>query len=185
MNSAIKVLVAGTEPRLVVADDFDDNGSIDLAVAGGDDINPKLRIFFNMSPPQSPTPGKVDIAKFSEVTANPLPLPPGTVHTLLASDINGDAFPDLVVAVKDRGAVLRFSVGHYLNPNQVDSVKGQLLSPARTGTLVMMTGKPVPRSADLSMRVGDMNGDTRPDIVIGWDTVGSGDKNLRVLFGNN
>ena len=110
---------------------------------------------------------------------------PGTPHTLIARVINGDLLPDLVASIRDRGTGLRFSIGHYLNPSNVDAVRGQALPPSRTGTLIQQGAGKVSRNAALSLSVGDMNGDGRPDIVIGWDPAATGDLNLRALFGNN
>ena len=104
---------------------------------------------------------------------------------MIVRDMNGDLHPDLVVSVRDRGSVLRYTIGHYLSPTLVDSVRGQVLLPSRTGTLVQQGNSLVPRNVALSLAVGDMNGDGRPDIVIGWDSAGKGDLNLRALFGNN
>jgi hypothetical protein len=185
VSSSFQVLVAGSQPRVMAAADFDGNGTIDLTVAGGDEASPRLRIFDNTTPPGSSSAGKVDIARFVERTSNPLPLAPGTPHSLIARDINGDLLLDLVAAIRDSGSVLRFSIGHYLNPSIVDAVRGQILPPSRTGTLIQQGSAKVPRNANLCMAVGDMNGDGRPDIVIGWDTAAAGDLNLRVLFGNN
>ncbi|MHC4512160.1 MAG: FG-GAP-like repeat-containing protein [Planctomycetota bacterium] len=188
VSSSFQVLVAGSQPRVMAAGDFDGNGTIDLTVAGGDQTNPRLRIFDNTMPSGTSSAGKVDIARFVERTSNPLPLAPGTPHCLIARDINGDLLLDLVAAIRDSGSTLRFSIGHYLNPSIVDAVRGQILPPSRTGTLIQRGSAKVPRNANLTMAVGDMNGDGRPDIVIGWDgwdSAAAVDLNLRVLFGNN
>ncbi len=179
------VLVAGSEPRVITTADFDGDGTTDIAVAGGDELSPKLRIFYNTTPPMDTITQKVDIARFVERTSNPLPLAPGIPHSLTGLDINGDQLADVVASTRDFGTALRYSIGHYLNPSIVDSIRGQALPPSRTGTLVQEGSNKVPRNAALSMAVGDMNGDGRPDIVLGWDSAGAGDLNLRVLFGNN
>lgn len=183
--SAPKVLVAGSEPRVITASDFDGDGTTDIAVAGGDELSPKLRIFYNTTPPSTTMTQKVDIARFVERTASPLPLAPGTPHSLAGLDINGDQLADVLASTRDFGIATRYSIGHYLNPSIVDSIRGQVVPPSRTGTLVPQGTSMVARNAALSLAVGDMNGDGRPDFVIGWDTTGKGDLNLRVLFGNN
>ena len=55
----------------------------------------------------------------------------------------------------------------------------------RTGNHIFVNGSWVPRDAAVTVASGDLNGDGGLDLILGWDTFGSGDYNLRVLFANN
>ena len=174
-------LPVGNEPSLVVSDDYNRDGRADIAVASrGDD---KLWIFFNFS---SPTSGRsVDLTKFQGAPANPLPLPAGEPRQMVSADVNGDASPDVVLVVESGVTVKQQHVVYYVSPGFVAGSGLRTIPHERTGNYVLSNGSWGVRGGTVSLGLGDLNGDGAPDLVVGWDTAGTGDYNLRVLFSNN
>ena len=55
-----------------------------------------------------------------------------------------------------------------------------MLSPFRTGNEISVSG--MLRNAYVHPGLADINFDGQPDLVLGWTTTGTNDRNLRVLF---
>ena len=58
----------------------------------------------------------------------------------------------------------------------------RILSPFRTGNEISISGLAALRDADVHPGLADINFDGQPDLVLGWATSGTNDRNLRVLF---
>lgn len=168
-----QVLLAGSDPTELAADDFDGDGLVDLLVACGGDAT--LRLYRNTSA-VDPVQPEVDVGAFLEALGSPLPLASGTPTRLQLSDVNGDGNRDAVATVEFTSAttLLRStSVGIYLSSGSGELIGPRFASPKRLGD----------RDGRLFGDVGDWNRDGVPDLLVGWDTVGVSDINLRVLFG--
>ena len=175
-----KSLIAGEQPTLVVAADFDSNGTVDLAVAAAGDG--RLRIHLNSG---AVVPGKaieVNLGAFQESFATPPPLPPGRPVELLVGECNGDQAVDLLAATRLDAPTPDTTTAFYLGNGAGGLRLGGLLPNLRTGNTVSGPGGVTLRGAAASMALGDLNADGSPDLVIGWATKGSGDRNLRALF---
>ncbi|MCR9245914.1 MAG: VCBS repeat-containing protein [bacterium] len=168
-----QVLLAGSKPTRVAADDFDNDGVTDLLVAAAGDSS--LRLFRNTSLPASALGEDVDIAAFVEARASPRALTPGFPTTLQLGDVDGDGAIDAVVAVEGSSAgPPGTSVAFYLSTEPGVFGDARFVSPSRLGN----------RSAPMALGLGDYNRDGVLDLFIGWDTnLGFTDRNVRVLFG--
>lgn len=176
------VLIAGDQPEQIVASDFDGNGTIDLAVASAGDA--RMRVLLNSGSKLATHPLEVNIGAFVESFGVPPPLPPGRPRAVFLADLNGDGIADLLVASTDDTGVLRTGIGIYLSNGNGRLALTTIVPPVRTGDLVpAITGGFVPRNANSAFALGDVNGDGTLDLLVGWATTGSTDRNLRVLFG--
>ena len=164
-------LFAGSGPTELAAADFDRDGRVDLLIAGDDAA---LRLFRNTSLVQPGQP-EVDIAAFVESLTSPQPLAPGMPTALRLTDVNGDGRFDAVATIvgTNAGGGQTTSVAFYLSSAAGEFSGPQFVSPDRVGD----------RDANLVLDIGDWNRDALPDLFLGWDTNGPGDRNVRVLFG--
>jgi hypothetical protein len=167
-----QVLLAGAGPTEIAAADFDRDGLVDLLVAGADDS--ALRLFRNVSLPAAGQP-EVEIGSFVESLASPQPLPVGKPMALRLSDLNRDGRLDAVAVAEftTMSGVHSTSVAFYLSSAAGEFTGPQFVSPDRVGD----------RDARLVLDIGDWNRDAVPDLFLGWNTFGPGDRNVRVLFG--
>ena len=104
---------------------------------------------------------------------------------MVSADVNGDASPDVVLVVESGATVKQQHVVYYISPGSVAGSGLRAIPHERTGNYVSSDGSWGVRGGTVSLGLGDLNGDGAPDLVLGWDTAGTGDYNLRVLFGNN
>jgi hypothetical protein len=159
-NAAVDV-VTGGQPNQVVARDLTGNGSgpPDLVLA---DMSTSGNVIVLMADPANP-------GKFLA----PMKLPTASVTTtsVAVADLNGDGAPDIVAATFDssgnNGAVYVF----YQDPNK----RGSFLAPA-----VFPAG-----AQPQSVKVADVDGDGRPDIVVanfGPGSDGKGSAGVSVLL---
>ena len=169
-----RVLLAGSRPTELEADDFDGDGLVDLLVAAaGDGV---LRILRNIAP-VAVQQGEVAVASFVESQSPPLPLPDGKQpEGLRLGDVNGDGSVDVLAVT---GAVLggqrSTEVSFYLSTEPGVFGVRRTVSPARLGN----------RNASLALDLGDWNRDGVLDLFLGWSTFGAQDRNVRVLFGGS
>lgn len=180
VDPGLQTLIAGERPEFVAANDLDGNGTADLAVVSTADR--QLNLFVNAALPNAN--GEVDIGAFRAVAGSVAP-PEGATTSLQLHDINGDGIPDAVVASESSIPQPKREVQIYLGTGT-----GLLTGPVspgaiRTGDLLFdrQTAIPRQRTGHLVLAVGHLNGDDAPDLVLGWDTLETGDRNLRVLFG--
>lgn len=168
-----QVLLAGNAPTQIVAGDFDRDGLVGLLVASAGDSS--LRLLRNLALPAAGQ-RDVDVGSFQESLSSPLAMPAGKPTRLQLSDVNGDGNVDAVVVTEFTSAVTGVrstSVAFYLSSGAGQFTGPQFVSPTRVGD----------RNAQLAADIGDWNRDGVPDLFLGWTTFGSGDRNLRVLFG--
>lgn len=173
MPGAAQVLLAGSAPTQLAAADFDRDGRIDLLVA--DEVDASLRLFRNVAAPQPGQPN-VDIGAFVESLSSPQPMAPGLPTALHLTDVNGDGNVDAVAVVEFQSATtqsLSTSVAFYLGSGSGELASPQFVSPMRVGD----------RNAHLASDIGDFNRDGVPDLLLAWPSFGTGDRNVRVLFG--
>jgi hypothetical protein len=176
------VLVAGDRPQELVAADFDGNGTIDLAIASTGDG--RVRIFLNGGALSPSGPTEVNIGNLLESFGVPPPLPAGRPHALFLVDLNGDQIDDLVISTRDGTMIERTSIATYLSSGNGGLSLTGLIPQVRSGDLVGDgQGGLVPRGGLSVLAVDDVNKDGVADMLVGWNTSGTGDKNLRVLFG--
>jgi len=168
-------LVAGTGPSRVAVADVDGNGSQDLVVASSDG---RLRSFLTTGA-LSLDPLEVNVDDFFESSTSPQLLAPGVPTDLIRQDLNGDGLADFVVSIEDAVVGVRStSIGVYFTRG-VGGLDGpRFLSESRTGNRVVGAL----RDASASLAVADLNNDGLPDLVVGWDSVGAFDRNLRVML---
>jgi hypothetical protein len=168
----VQVLLAGANPTEIAAADFDRDGLVDLLVAGAGDS--ALRLFRNVAQPRPGQP-EVDVGAFLESLASPQPLAGGRPMALRLADLNGDGRIDAVAVTEftAAGGVRSSSVAFYLSSAAGEFSGPQFVSPLRVGD----------RDATLVLDLGDWNRDAVPDLFLGWNTFGNGDRNVRVLFG--
>jgi hypothetical protein len=176
-NESVRWLLAGSGPRKLVAADFDENLTVDLAVASNDGL---LRVFLNDGSLNPALPLEVNIGAFRQSRSAP-PLPAGQPAALLTADMNGDALLDLVAVSEDAGVGFNYAVGSYINSSPGEFVSLRILPPVRTGNQILVQEVPVQRNARMYPWLGDVNWDGAPDLVLGWND--DLDKNVRVLFG--
>ena len=170
-----QVLLAGSRPTQVAADDFDADGIVDLLVAAdGDDT---LRLFRNVALATT-APGNVNLDAFVEALSSPRTMSPGTPTELRLGDVNGDSSIDAIVVVE---SVVPGSnndstaVTFYLSEEPGVFGDVEFVSPTRLGN----------RNAKMVLDLGDWNRDNVLDLFLGWNTVGIPDQNVRVLFGGS
>ncbi len=179
-DPGLQTLIAGERPEFVAATDLDGNGVGDLAVVSTADR--QINLFVNAALPSAS--GEVDIAAFRVVAGSVAP--PGGAPTLLQHhDVNGDGIPDAIVVSESVIPQLKREVQIYLGTG-TGLVTGPVSPGAiRTGDLYFDRSNAVPRqrTGHVVLAVGHLNGDDVPDMVLGWDTLEPGDRNLRVLFG--
>jgi hypothetical protein len=168
-------LLAGEAPTYLAAADFDNNGTIDLLVAGqlqpGDST---LRLFLNSGDPGS-NPVDVNVAAFLESLTSPQQISPGTITSLRLGDINGDRKVDALVTTQSTGGTPGSTVAFYLSDGTGSFANPVFVSPTRLGN----------RAGALSIDLSDFNGDQQLDLAAVWNTSGAGDRNVRVLFGGS
>ncbi len=181
MSQTHHALPVGNEPVQIAAGDYNADGRVDIAVASRKDNN--LWVFYNLSAPGISV--EVDLKRFQGAPANPLTLPVGTPRKVLSGDVNGDAVPDVIVMVETGTSIREQQVVYYLSPGQLGGSGIRAIPHERTGNHILVGGSWVPRNAAATAALGDLNGDGAPDLILGWNTAGVGDYNLRVLFGNN
>lgn len=166
-----QVLLAGSSPTQLAVGDFDRDGSVDLLVACAGDSS--LRMFRNTAP-VAPGALNVEVGAFVESLSSPSQLVAGAPTMLRLADVNGDGNPDVLAAGEALvGGVRSTSVGIYLSRGDGSFDGPRPVSPSRLGN----------RDGALAADLGDWNSDGLPDMFLGWDTSGTGDINLRVLFG--
>ena len=166
-----QVLLAGSDPQQVAANDFDGDGRTDLLVACRGDRS--LRLFRNTSAPGG-DPQKVDVGAFVEALGSPKELAAGTPTVLRLGDVNGDGNLDAVVATEFLGVSgVTTSVATYLSSGTGEFSDARFASATRLGLF----------NQRLSMSIGDWNRDDVPDLFLGWGVQGASLVNLRVLFG--
>lgn len=166
-----QVLLAGSDPRQVAANDFDGDGLVDLLVACKGDRS--LRLFRNTSAPGG-DPYPVDVGAFVEAFGSPKELAAGTPTVLRLGDVNGDGNLDAVVATEfSGGSGVSTSVATYLSSGTGELSDARFASATRLGLF----------GQRLSLDIGDWNRDDVPDLFLGWGVQGPSLVNLRVLFG--
>jgi len=170
-----QVLLAGSAPTQLVAADFDGDGLVDLLVAAAGDST--LRLFRNIAPVTGEQ-GQVAIAEFIESLSSPRQLPSGQPKHLRLGDVNGDGSID-ALAVAEFTSPLNghrsTTVSFYLSTEPGVFGDRRDVSSARVGD----------RNAELALDLGDWNRDGVLDLFLGWNTQGTADRNLRVLFGGS
>ncbi len=170
-----QVLLAGSAPTQLVAADFDGDGLVDLLVAAAGDS--ALRLFRNIAPVTGEQ-GQVAIADFVESLSSPRQLPAGQPKHLRLGDVNGDGSIDALAVAEFTSALTgqrSTNVSFYLSTEPGVFGERRDVSPARVGD----------RNAELSLDLGDWNRDGVLDLLLGWNTHGNGDRNVRVLFGGS
>ena len=168
-----QVLLAGSAPTRLAAADFDGDGLVDLLVACANDGT--LRLFRNTAP-LTGQQGQVAIDRFVESLSSPRQLPAGEPRTLRLGDVNGDGSIDVIVVVEQAEAGQRStSVSYYLSTEPGVFGDPRPVSPSRLGD----------RNAELVLDQGDWNRDGLLDLFLAWNTHGTGDRNVRVLFGGS
>ena len=166
-----RVLLAGSDPQKVAADDFDGDGLVDLLVACSGDRS--LRLFRNTSAPGG-DPLEVDVGAFVEALGSPNELAAGIPTVLRLGDVNGDGKLDAVVSTEFAGAnKVTTSVATYLSSGAGEFSDARFASATRLGQFEQR----------LSLDLGDWNRDDVPDLFLGWGVEGPSLVNLRVLFG--
>lgn len=168
-----RVLLAGSRPTELEADDFDGDGLVDLLVAAaGDEV---LRILRNIAP-VAVQQGEVAVGSFVESQSPPLPLPDDQQpEGLRLGDVNGDGSIDiLAVTTAVSGGQRSTEVSFYLSTGPGVFGDRRKVSPARLGD----------RNARLALDLGDWNRDGVLDLFLGWNSA-PGDRNVRVLFGGS
>ena len=172
--SGPQALLAGSEPALVAASDFDRDGLVDLMVACRGDST--LRVFRNTFAPGGGST-EVDVARFVETLASPNALAPGNPTALRLGDVNGDGNLDAVVfsTYTGPGGVRSSSVATYLSGGTGEFEDARFASTTRVGGF----------DAEISGDLGDWNRDGVPDLFVGWKLFQPAlpPVNLRVLFG--
>lgn len=168
-----QVLLAGSGPTRLAAADFDGDGLVDLLVACANDGT--LRLFRNTAPVTG-TQGQVAVDEFVESLSSPRQLSSGEPRTLRLGDVNGDGSIDVIVVVERvTGGQRSTSVSYYLSTEPGVFGDPRAVSPSRLGD----------RNAELVLDQGDWNRDGLLDLFLAWNTHGTGDRNVRVLFGGS
>ncbi|MCA8953069.1 MAG: VCBS repeat-containing protein, partial [Planctomycetes bacterium] len=169
-----QVLLAGSKPTRVAADDFDGDGLVDLMVAAAGDAS--LRLFRNIALPTPTNGGEVEIDAFQEAESSTRALSPGFPTQLRLGDVNGDGTVDVLVAVESTTSTLGTSLAFYVSEEPGLLGEANFVSPSRLGD----------REAAMALDLGDYNRDSVLDLFIGWDTaINARDRNVRVLFGGS
>lgn len=166
-------LLAGNEPVLVTAADFDGDGLKDLMVACRGDRS--LRLFRNTVAPGG-NANEVDVGAFEESIASRRELAAGVPTAMRLSDVNGDGNLDVVVVTEFVSASpdnTRSSVATYLSSGTGEVSEARFVSASRVGLF----------EERLSLDIGDWNRDGVPDLFLGWGLQATATVNLRVLFG--
>ncbi|MDP6929426.1 MAG: VCBS repeat-containing protein, partial [Planctomycetota bacterium] len=180
-----KTLIAGDQPSSLVAGDFDQNGTMDLAVASGGDG--KVHVILNSGKVLAGKRGLVNTEAFREISSSPPSLPPGKPTGMWLGDLNGDRVPDIVVSVLNQpnpNTPKDQCVASFLSSGSGMLSSARLVPHVRTGNTIVIGGQPYLRNANFHPALGDVNRDGRLDLVIGWDSPASAwMRNLHFLFG--
>lgn len=173
-----QVLLGGSAPTQLAAADFDGNGTIDLLVASQGDA--ALHLFLNNGAPGS-APLEVNLDAFHESLASPTAAAPGRPTSLLIGDINGDGNKDALLSTESMANNIRdTSVAFFLS-----SGTGEFASPVFVSATRIGSSDNAHLNARLAADLADFNGDDVLDLAVVWNTQGTGDRNVRVLFGGS
>ncbi|MBS0374745.1 MAG: VCBS repeat-containing protein [Proteobacteria bacterium] len=133
---------AGSTVRTLAVGDLNGDGVPDVVVSDDDGV--RVLVLTRAG-------GTAAVAGTSTVYTNAVP---GQFAVVAVADIDGDGANDVIIADQSGGTVT-------ILPNRADG-SGTFLPPARY---------PLPAEAGLSVVVADLNGDGRPDLVIGGPPV--------------
>ena len=175
------VLSAGDMPTQLGAAYLDGNGAQDLVVAS--DGQHELLVFLNSGTFDPGQPNEVDLDAFVESQTR-VALPPGKPMALLLGDFDGDAVSDVAAVTRDLVPQRDWSITFYQSSGTGTLATVRQMAHVRTGNHVVVNGSPVLRDADMLPALADVNADAYPDLVLGWATAGSLDRNVRVVFGS-
>ncbi|MBI5849630.1 MAG: VCBS repeat-containing protein, partial [Planctomycetes bacterium] len=167
-------VAATIDPRLVRASDLDGDGFDDLLVASGS--LDQLRVYrqAGRSTRTTTRPEEVDPLVFA--STSDLVLPAGVPIAMHLADLDGDEVDDLVVHVRRRNDPSQHAIAV--------AVSDALAGFERSFEIpVVDVGDGGP---GLSTGVGDLNGDSIPDLALAWSGNGASVPSaLRVLFGTH
>jgi hypothetical protein len=135
----------GPDPFLVAVADINGDGKPDLIVADYD--NGQVGVLINTTPPGASTPTFTDQQLFTTG---------GTTFAVAVADINGDGKPDIVASDDQDGKIFVL-----LNTTPSGATTASFTNAKPSGFRL--------QSGAASIAVADLNGDGKPDLVVGGD----------------